>query len=112
MVTWQASLGPDAKDGERVFVQARQLVSDDYFNEGRDEDEDDEDDEEEKPAVVLGVLCKGKVDHMHLDLVFDRPFELFHSGSGSVHFSGYQTADPDAQDMGDNDDDQYPLFKP
>ncbi|CAI5976706.1 unnamed protein product [Closterium sp. NIES-64] len=88
----QAALGVQAKDNERVVVQLREEI-----------DEEDDDDEDEAPpapvTVVLGTLVKGKVDQMSLDLVLDRPFSLFHSGSHSIFFSGYKT-----RDSGDDDD--------
>ncbi|CAI5511820.1 unnamed protein product [Closterium sp. Naga37s-1] len=96
-----AALGVQAKDNERVVVQLREEV-----------DEEDEDDEDEAPpapvTVVLGTLVKGKVDQMSLDLVLDRPFSLFHSGSHSIFLSGYKTRDggDDDYDMDEDDFDE------
>eukprot|EP00850_Spirogloea_muscicola_P011878 SM000075S21967 [mRNA] locus=s75:379186:382440:+ [translate_table: standard] len=66
----QAALGANPTDGERVVLQVA--------NEGGD-------------PVVLGTLSKGKCDQIHLDLVFDRDFRLFHTGTSSVYFVGYTT---------------------
>eukprot|EP00850_Spirogloea_muscicola_P005499 SM000025S08394 [mRNA] locus=s25:501767:507676:+ [translate_table: standard] len=66
----QAALGANPTDGERVVLQVA--------NEGGD-------------PIVLGTLSKGKCDQIHLDLVFDRDFRLFHTGTSSVYFVGYTT---------------------
>eukprot|EP00850_Spirogloea_muscicola_P018257 SM000165S02218 [mRNA] locus=s165:258308:261583:+ [translate_table: standard] len=66
----QAALGGNPTDGERVVLQVA--------NEGGD-------------PIVLGTLSKGKCDQIHLDLVFDRDFRLFHNGTSSVYFVGYTT---------------------
>ncbi|CAI5462728.1 unnamed protein product [Closterium sp. Yama58-4] len=93
----QVALGAQAKDNERVVVQLREEI-----------DEEEDDDEDEAPpapvTVVLGTLVKGKVDQMSLDLVLDRPFSLFHSGSHSIFFSGYKTRDGGDDDDYDMDD--------
>ncbi|CAI5462254.1 unnamed protein product [Closterium sp. Yama58-4] len=94
----QVALGAQAKDNERVVVQLREEI----------DEEDDDDDEDEAPpkpvTVVLGTLVKGKVDQMSLDLVLDRPFSLFHSGSHSIFFSGYKTRDGGDDEHYDMDD--------
>ena len=45
----------------------------------------------ELKGIILGTLIKNKCDQIQLDLVFEKEFELSHTGSGSICYSGYGT---------------------
>jgi len=83
-----ASLGPTAKDGDKVFIQA--TVGEENF--------------------ILGSLTHGKNDSLSFDLFFDTavaPVALSTLGSNTpVYFTGYQGGDDEGEGGFDFDDDE------
>ena len=66
-------------------------------DEANDPDEEEEEEEDDGPPIVVGTLMKNRTDQISLDLVFDRPFSISHTGSGSIYLAGYKSMDEDEE---------------
>lgn len=94
----QASLGPDAKIGEKVWVKL---------------------DLEGMDTTVIGTLEAGRCDQMRLNIVFDRNFMISHSSTSDVFIAGYasftgdeEDNDDDSEDRDDDEDMEVPMAVP